>query len=180
MNIDLVGKPALLTDIKYGDLFYTQISERIYPCIKAFIVKNETEIINYVVSFMPSERDRIHLPRLVEEKNLTATTAYRVSTPIFRSLATESSILMDIEYWPKPGVAIESSDATYLTVKSGPMSHKLMYLNVSTGELTATSPKTPLVFVMEWKITLQQNDGEQALIRFPSTSPALLKNAAAQ
>ena len=180
MNVDLIGKPAFLTDIKYGDLFYTQVGERIYPCIKTFMVKNDTEIIDYVVSFMPSERDRSQLPRLLEERSLTAKTAYRVSGPIFRSLIAESALLMDVEYWPKPGIVIESSDAPYLTVKSGPMPHKLTYLNVNTGELLATPPKAPFVFVMEWKIVLQQAGGEQTLIRFPMGSPTLLKNAAAQ
>jgi hypothetical protein len=180
MNVDLIGKPAYLTDIKYGDLFYSQIGERIYPCIKTFTVKNDTEIIDYVVSFMPSERDRSLLPRLLEERNLTAKTAYRVSGPTFRSLIAESALLMDVEYWPKPGIVIESSDATYLTVKAGPLPHKLMYLNISSGELLTTPPKAPFVFVLEWKIVLQQAGGEQTLIRFPITSPTLLKNAAAQ
>ncbi|WP_288901206.1 hypothetical protein [uncultured Sneathiella sp.] len=180
MNVDVIGKPAFLTDIKYGDFFYTQIGERIYPCLKTFIVKNDTEIIDYVVSFMPSDRDRTHLPRLMEERNLTAKTAYRVSSPVFRSLIVESALLMDIEYWPKPGIVIESSDATYLTIKSGPMPHGLMYLNINTGELVASSPKAPFVFVMEWKIVLQQGGGEQTLIRFPLGSPTLLKNTAVQ
>ncbi|MZR30125.1 hypothetical protein [Sneathiella litorea] len=180
MNVDLIGKPAFLTDIKYGDLFYTQIGERIYPCIKTFLVKDDAEIIDNVVSFMPSERDKSHLPRLLEERNLTAKTAYRVSSPIFRPLIAESALLMDVEYWPKPGIVIESSDATYLTVKAGPLPHKLMYLNVNTGELLTTPPKAPSVFVMEWKIVLHQGSVEQTLLRFPLGSPTLLKNAAAQ
>ncbi|MFC4271182.1 hypothetical protein GQF03_12315 [Sneathiella chungangensis] len=180
MNVDLIGKPAYLTDIRYGDLFYMQIGERIYPCIKTYFVKNDTEIIDYVVAFTPSERDRTYLPRLMEERNLAAKVAYRVSEPVFRSMINESSILTDIEYWPTPGIVIESSDATYLTIKSGRMPHKLMYLNISTGELIATSPKAPFVFVMEWKIVLQQEGSEQTLVRFPVGSPTLLKNAAAQ
>lgn len=180
MNIDLIGKPAFLSDLKYGDLFYTQIRGRIYPCIKAFLVKNDTEIMDHVVSFMPSERDRAKLPRLLDEKTLTVKSAYRVSTPVFRSLITEGSILMDNEYWPSPGIVIESSDATYLTVKAGRMSHNLSYLNLGTGEIISNPPKAPFVFVLEWKIILQQEGPEQTLIRFPQTSPTLLKNAAAQ
>jgi hypothetical protein len=41
-------------------------------------------------------------------------------------------------------------------------------------------PKAPFVFVLEWKIILQLQDTEQTLVRFPLTSPTLLKNAAAQ
>ena len=178
MNVDIIGKPAFLSDIKYGDLFYTQIGERIYACIKAFMVKNDTDLIDYVVAFKPSERDRNHLPRLLEAKNLTSKSAYRISAPTFRSVISDNSLLVNTEYWPTPGIVIESSDATYLTVKSGPMPHKIMYLNINTGELASTPPKTPSVFVLEWKIVLQHENKEQTLVRFPINSPVLLKDAA--
>ena len=178
MKVDLIGKPALLTDIKYGDLFYTQVGRRIYPCIKTFMVKNDTDLVDQVVAFMPSDRDRTHLPRLLEAKPLETKSVYRISDPVFRPVISESSLLMDTEYWPTPGIAIESPEASYLTVKSGRMPHKIMYLNINTGELISTSPKAPLVFVLEWKIVLEQEDTEQTLVRFPITSPMLLKDAA--
>lgn len=180
MNVDLIGKPTFLSDVRYGDLFYTQVGRGIYPCIKSFVVMNDTEIIDYIVAFVPSDRDRTHLPRLLEEKNLPNKTVYCVSSTSFKPLISEGSVVMDIGYWPKPGNVIESPEATYLTVKSGRMPHKLMYLNITSGELLSSPPKAPFLFVTEWKITIDQSEGEQTLIRFPLGSPTLLRNAAAQ
>jgi len=180
MNVDLLGKPAFLSDVKYGSLFYTEIERRIFPCLKAFIVLNETEIVDYTVAIKPSERDRTHLPRLVEERNATTRPVYCVANTSFRPVISEATMLMELGYWPKPGDVIESQEATFLTVKSGRMPHKLMYLNISTGELHFAQPKAPLLYVMEWKIALDQPDGEQTLIHFPLGNPALLRSAALQ
>ncbi len=171
LKVDLSGKPAFLADIKYGDLFYTQIGEHVYTCIKAFLIKNDTELVDYVVAFMPSERDKSHLPRLVEAQTLTGKSAYRISDPVFRHFISDTSVLLHNEYWPTPGIVIESSDATYLTVKSGRMAHRIMYLNIGSGELISAPPKAPFVFVLEWKISLQLQNSEQTLIRFPAAAP---------
>src|SRR5690606_6370180 len=180
MKVDLVGKPAFLSDVRYGDLFYTQFERAIFPCIKSFLVMNDAEILDYAVTFMPSDRDRTYLPRLLEEKGLQNKTVYCVADTSFRPLISEATMLMDIGYWPKPGDVIESPEATYLTIKSGRMPHKLIYLNVATGELVTTPPRAPFTFVTDWKITLDQPQGEQTLIQFPLGSPVLLRNAVVQ
>ncbi|TNE39116.1 MAG: hypothetical protein EP348_03900 [Alphaproteobacteria bacterium] len=181
MKLDLLGKPAFLENIAHGSLFYVQIGEHNYPCLKAFLVMNDSEIADYVVAFMPSERDRTHLPRLVEERTLNGKSAYRIGDPEFRPLVSEATLQFHTEYWPTPGIVIEAHDAAYLTVKAGRMSHKLMYLNISTGELLPTPPKAPFVFVQEWKIILKRGKMEQTLISFPpQAEPVRLISEAAR
>jgi len=175
MNIESIGKPAFLTDIKYGDFFYAQLGDKVRPCIKAFIVENDAEVLEYIVSFTPSEREAGDLPRLFENKTIKGSFAYRVSSPAFRNLVSAGSLLLKTEYWPKAGIVIESSEATYLTVKTGRMPHKLMYMNVSTGELITSPPKAPFAFITNWKIVIDQSEVEQVLVSFPSSrarSPA--------
>lgn len=168
MNVESIGKPAFLTDIKYGDFFYGQMGDKVRPCIKAFFVENDTDVLDYVVSFTPSERGASDLPRLFEAKTLSGSGAYRISNPVFRHLVSAGTLLLNTEYWAKAGIIIESSNATYLTIKSGRMPHKLMYMNVATGELLTSPPKAPFAFITDWKIVLEHDEAEQALVSFPS------------
>ncbi len=172
MNVELIGKPAFLADIRYGDFFYSQLGDRVRPCLKAFIVENETQITDYVVSFTPGEREMATLPRLFDTNMVSGNTAYRISQPAFRHIISDRSLLLKTEYWPKPGILIESTSASFLTIKSGRMAHKIMYLNISSGELVSSPPKAPFAFVTEWKIVFKGAEGEQLLVRFPPAKEA--------
>jgi len=167
MNVELIGKPAFLTDIRYGDFFYSQVGDRVRPCLKAFFIDVDEEVRDYFVSFVPGERDLNILPRLFETRNMSGNSAYRVSQPTFKHNISDRTLLLKTEYWPKPGILIESSEASFLTIKSGRMSHKIMYLNINSGELVASPPKAPFAFVTDWKIAIGGGDTEQILVKFP-------------
>ena len=168
MIVELMGKPAFLSDIKYGDFFYGQMGDQVRPCIKAFVVENESDLIDYVVAFTPADRDPAELPRLYDNKALRSTSAYRISAPYFRHTVSDNTLLLKTEYWPKPGILIESSEASFLTIKSGRMAHNILYLNVGTGELVSSPPKAPFAFVTEWQILVQHGEKEQVLVNFPA------------
>jgi hypothetical protein len=167
MNVETIGKPAFLSDIKYGDFFFAQIGETIRGCIKAYLIENDAQIVDYVISFTPGYQDDFNLPLLVEARSLLGKTAYRISEPHFRHTVSAKSMLLKPEYWPKPGIVVENMDGSFLAIKSGKMPHKIVYMNFNTGELVFSAPKAPFVFVMEWKITLKRNDTEQVLVQFP-------------
>lgn len=169
MNLEPIGKPAFLSDIKYGDFFFAQIGETIRGCVKAYLIENDANIVDYIISFTPGHPDDVKLPLMVEARSILGKTAYKVSNPLFRHTISTKSMLLKPEYWPKPGIVVENMDGSFLTIMAGTMPHKIIYMNLGTGELIFSAPKAPFVFVLEWKIILKRNDAEQVLVQFPFT-----------
>jgi hypothetical protein len=170
MNVESRGKPTFLTEIKYGDFFFAQIGETIRGCVKAYLIENDAHIVDYVIALTPGYKDETKLPLLIESKSVVGKTAYRISNPAFRPEISTNTMMLRPEYWPKPGIVVENLDGSFLTIKIGNRSHKIVYMNLNTGELAQSAPKAPFVFIKEWKMVLRKGDMEQILVQFPFSS----------
>lgn len=170
MNVESLGKPAFLADVKYGDFFFAQIGETIRGCVKSYLIENDAHIVDSVIALTPGYQDESKLPLLIESKSVVGNTAYRISDPVFRPTVSTNTMLLRPEYWPKPGMVVENLDGSFLTIKNGNRSHKIVYMNLNTGELVLSAPKAPFVFIKEWRMVLKRGDTEQVLVQFPFSS----------